>query len=336
MPESRTARVSATEINPSNRALVSLARAQSYRQGEVRDAVLQSLAPFGGPGVLASPGETVLLKPNLVTYPSENRPSCTHPEVVLAIARLVREIGGRPVIGDSPALGSLQGVATKTGLAEAARAEGIPLQTLSGIRVMKVTLSGEVFHLPVAAEAVKADAIINLPKFKAHRQATLTFGVKNLYGCVPSKRKAFRHFASGGDLDWFCNMLVANAVALRPRFTLVDGIVGMEGQGPTRGNPRPLNVLVGGTDVTAVDSTCCRIVDYPPLGLSTIKAARRLGVGVWDPDRIDLAGEPLETLVVRDFQFAREIPIFFSLPQLLKSCLRSFREMLAPDPSGPR
>ncbi len=328
--------IQSTPVTLSERALVSLVRQESYQTAVVRAGILRALAPFGGAGALSAPGETVLLKPNLVTYPSEGCPSCTHPELILAVARLIREVGGNPVIAESPALGSLKGVSSRIGLWEAARAEGIPFRRLSRIRVVSTTLNGETYRLPVAAEAMEADAIINLPKFKSHRQATLSFGVKNLYGCVPGKRKAFRHFASGGDLDWFCNMLVANAAVLKPRFTLVDGIVAMEGQGPTRGTPKGLNVLVAGTDVTAVDVACCRVVSYPPMELSTLRAARRLGLGVWDPDRIDLVGDSLEEVRVSDFQFAREIPIFFSLPQLVRSCLRSFREILAPEAAGRR
>ena len=313
------------------RATVALARCAEYDPVQVREAIQALLEPFGGIGGLVRPGERILLKPNFVTKAPAGSPACTHPEVILAVACMVREAGAHPVIGDSPALGSARGVAKNIGLLERTEAEGFPVIPLKRFEHRTVELNGVVCRLTCSAEALEFDGILNLPKFKAHRQATLTFGIKNLYGCVPGKRKAFRHFASNGDLEWFSNMLIANVKILNPRFTLVDGIVGMEGQGPVRGTARKLNVILGGTDVVAVDSTCCRIVGYSPIHLCTLKAARRMGFGVWDPSRIDLAGDPVEDFVVSDFKFAREIPIFFSLPWLAKSYLRSLRERMAPE-----
>jgi uncharacterized protein (DUF362 family) len=280
---------------------------------------------------LVAPGERILLKPNFVTSLSADPSAWTHAEFIMAVARLVREAGAHPLIADSPAFGSAEAVAAKIGLTALAKQEGFPIRTLRGVQKKSVVLNGETHTLPVSAEALDADGIINLPKFKAHRQATFTFGTKNLYGCVAGKRKACRHFASGGDRDWFCNMLIANASILAPRFTLVDGIIGMEGQGPVRGTARKVNLVLGGPDVTAVDAVCCQVVSYPPLSLCTLKAARRLGYGVWDPDRIDVLGDPLESFILKDFLYAQEIPIFFTLPQLVRSVLRSWREMLAPE-----
>lgn len=126
-------------------------------------------------------------------------------------------------------------------------------------------------------------------------------------------------------------MLVANALILSPRLTLVDAITAMEGQGPARGTPRPLSCLIAGIDTVAVDTVCCQLVGLPPLFLCTQKAARQLGLGGWDPASIKVCGERIENLMVPDFRLADEIPIFFSLPQLIRSLLRSWRERLAPE-----
>lgn len=311
-------------------ATVSLARCGSYDPEAVREAVMDCLAPWGGIGALVSPGERILLKPNLVTSVPMEVPACTHPEVVVAIGRLVQEAGAYPFIGDSPAFGTARTVSRKGGLWKAAERYGIPIENLGKPVSMVISLGSEEYRLVVSQDAIGADGIINLPKFKAHRQATLSFGVKNLYGCVPGKRKACRHFLSGGDRDWFCNMLVANAQLLAPRLTLVDAIVAMEGQGPVRGTPRSLNCLVAGTDTVAVDSVCCRLIGFPPGSLATQQAAIRLGVGIWEEEAIQIMGVPLDELRVANFQRAVEIPIFFSLPQLVRSLMRSWRERLAP------
>jgi uncharacterized protein (DUF362 family) len=311
------------------RALVSLAGCTTYDTPELRSALQKVLAPFGGMPGLVSPGESILLKPNFVSVMATQRPSCTHSQVILGVAQMVREAGAHPIIADSPALGSSETVAKKTGLWEAACREGIPIRTLRRPVTRIIQLGEATFHQSVSADALEVDGIINLPKFKAHQQAGLTLGVKNLYGCVAGKRKACRHFASRGDLDWFSEMLVANAAILAPRFTLVDGVVGMEGQGPTLGTARQLGVLAGGKDLSALDATCCRLVGYPPLSLCTLKAARRLNFGTWDPAEIDLAGDPFETLQIPDFQFPEEISILFSLRQTARSIFRSWRKALA-------
>jgi uncharacterized protein (DUF362 family) len=317
-----------------DRSTVSLQSCSSYGVEEVGTSIDRLLEPLGGLSAFVSPGECILLKPNFVAKSAATAPACTHPEVILAVARKVRECGATPVIGDSPALGSAEKIARHTGLYHLAREEGFEILTLQRPVHRKVELGGKTFHLTVSQEALECDGILNLPKFKAHRQATLTFGVKNLYGCVTGKRKPFRHFASGGDLGWFSNMLIANAKLLAPRLTLVDGIVAMQGLGPVKGTARPLGVLVAGADVTSVDSVCCRLVGYPPTRLCTIDSARKLGYGIWDPDRIDVLGEDLDSLAIEDFEFPDLIPIFFSFPRLVRSCLRSVREKMAPEDLG--
>ncbi len=312
---------------------VSIASCSDYEPASVHHALVKMLEPLGGIDQFVRPGERILLKPNFVYRVRLRRPAVTHPEVILAMARLVREAGGHPIIGDSPSIHSSQTVAEANGLAPQAAAEDIPIVTLKKVTHETLEVAGRKYRLPVSAEAMECDGIINLPKFKAHRQATLTFSVKNLYGCVPGKRKAARHFKSGGDLDWFSNMLVANATLLNPRLNVVDGIIAMEGEGPVKGDPKPIGAILGGVDPTAVDSVCCRIVGYPPTSLCTINAARRMGIGTWSEDDIDLLGDPLDRFVVDDFKFPDLMPIFFSFPRLVQSTLKSWRQALAPENS---
>lgn len=312
---------------------VSIAGCSDYTPEKVRGALENLLGPLGGMSKFVKPGERILLKPNFVYRVRLRRPAVTHPEIILAVARMVREAGGEPTIGDSPSIHSSMTVAEANGLAPLAAKEDIPIITLSRTTHRTIEVAGKTHRLPISAEAMEFDGILNLPKFKAHRQATLTFSVKNLYGCVPGKRKAARHFTSGGDLEWFSNMLVMNAAILNPRLNIVDGIVAMEGEGPVKGTPRSLGVLLAGADPTAVDSVCCRIVSHPPTSLCTIAAARRLGIGEWSSDRIELFGDPIEQFRVEDFHIPDLIPIFFSFPRLVRSCFRSMREALAPEAS---
>ncbi len=318
-------------MNMPKTASVSLKKCESYQPEILSQSLRECLEPLGGMRAFVRPNERILLKPNLVTTPSGDRPACTDGDFVIEVARLVRECGAVPFISDSPAFGSARQVARQIGLFQKAEREGIEICEMRGSISREIRIDGKIHRLPVAATAIQADGIINLPKFKAHRQATFSFAVKNLYGCVPGKRKACRHFASGGDREWFSNMLVANALILAPRLNLVDGITGMEGQGPVRGTARDIGVIAAGVDPVAVDSICCEVAGCPPLSLCTQNAARKMGAGVWDPEKINLLGDPLEDLRIKDFGFAREIPIFFSLPQLARSYLKSWRAALAPE-----
>lgn len=312
-------------------AIVALKRCSSYSPDILSESLRECLKPLGGMKAFVHTGERILLKPNLATTPPANRPACTNADFIIEVARMVRECGAIPIISDSPAIGSAHQVANRIGLAQKADLEGFTICEMTGKETQEITLGGRIHRLPIAATALQVDGIINLPKFKAHRQATLTFAVKNLYGCVPGKRKACRHFASGGDRDWFANMLVANAQILAPRLNLIDGIVAMEGQGPVRGTARDIGVIIAGADPVAVDTTCCQIVGFQPLSLCTQMAAKKLGVGVWAPEHIRLLGDRLEELKVENFGFAKEIPIFFSLPHLARSYLKSWRSSLAPE-----
>ena len=109
---------------------VALRGCSDYQPESVRESLIDLLEPFGGARGLVKPGESILLKPNFVYRVRLRRPAVTHPEVILAMARLVREAGGKPVIGDSPSIHSSQTVAEANGLAPQAAEEDIPIITL--------------------------------------------------------------------------------------------------------------------------------------------------------------------------------------------------------------
>jgi uncharacterized protein (DUF362 family) len=227
-------------------------------------------------------------------------------------------------------MGTTAGVAAKLGLLQAARKEGIPVIELRHSTTKQIVINHQTYHLSVSQDALDFDGIINLPKFKAHRQATLSFAVKNLYGCVSGKRKAFRHFASSGDLAWFSQMLVANALLLKPRLNLVDAVIAAEGQGPVRGTPKSMGLILAGVDPLALDSICCRVIGFPPAELCTLSAAGKMGLTTWHPDQIEVVGESIEQVIVNDFKLPEMMPIFFSFPRLIRSCLKSWRDALVP------
>ena len=208
------------------RTSVSLLQATSYDRAELREKLEALLAPLGGISAFVKPGDRVLLKPNLLTGARPTKECVTRPELVYGVAQLVIEAGGKPFMGDGPAFGSAEGVAMANGYAPLVADLNLPIVEFKGQRYQ--TLSEEFNHLLLSKEAMEADVVINLPKVKSHVQLTLTMGVKNLFGCVPGKMKAWWHMEAGKDADRFGQMLVETARAISPNLTIVDGILGHE------------------------------------------------------------------------------------------------------------
>jgi uncharacterized protein (DUF362 family) len=169
---------------------------------------------------------------------------------------------------------------------------------------------------------MEADVVINLPKIKSHAQLTMTMGVKNLFGCVPGKMKAWWHMEAGKDANHFGMMLVETARAIAPDLTIVDGIIGHEGNGPSGGEPRELGVLAASADVFACDRALIEIVNVDPNIIPTITASQRLGLC---PELADIHF-PLEhpdALKITDWKLPDNlIPIDFGLPRVVRSTFK--------------
>jgi uncharacterized protein (DUF362 family) len=301
-------------------AAVALARCPDYDPKRVSDAVDLQFDLLGGVGKFVKPGDQVLLKPNFIA-PRSHRWSAaqTHPEVILAVARRMKDCGARPFVGDSPAWSDLMTCARELELIEPLKRMGVPIRPLSGSRVCEVG-SGRT-RVGLSPVALDADVIINLPKFKSHQQLVATFAVKNLFGCVSGKRKAMWHFRRGGDAQSFCTLLIDIYRHLSPALTIIDAITAMEGPGPIRGDSRPLGWLISGVDPIACETVCCRLIDLKPDQLPILATARRMGWGCSDIERIDIKGAPLPP-PCSDFKMADLIPIKFSLTRVFRSIAR--------------
>lgn len=282
--------------------IVSISHCGDYEYEQVGSAIRSALEPLGGVRQFVIAGQRVLLKPNFVLARRAEEAANTHPVFVVEVARLVREAGGRPVIGDSPALGSAHHVASRCGLLELAREADLPIVEFRTTRKVASPRGRAGRPLPVACEALEADTVINLPKLKAHGQMFLTLAVKNLFGCVRGRRKALLHQQVGGRPIEFARMLVDVYRMVQPTLTLMDGIVALERHGPTGGDPRRVGLVLAATDGTAMDRLVCEIIGAAPERLLTLAAAREVGAGETDLSRIkvmangQLAGEPLSSL----------------------------------------
>jgi uncharacterized protein (DUF362 family) len=302
-------------------AKVALVRCEDYETAPVADAVQRQFELLGGLGTFIKPGDTVLLKPNFIT-PRSHRHSAaqTHPAVILAVARLLKDYGAKPFVADSPAWSNIATCARVLGLTEPLRQLGVPLRQLNTPRKCNLGPGGP--RIGLSALALDADAIVNLPKFKTHQQMVATFAVKNMFGCVSGKHKALWHFRKGNTSGEFAGLLLGVYQYLRPALTIIDGIVAMHGQGPLRGPSKPLGWLIGGTDPIACETVCCRLVGLAPERLPILRAAREIDWGCSDLGRIEIVGSPLPATPCLDFEWAKPIPVKFSLGRVCRSITR--------------
>jgi len=301
-----------------NAPTVSLISASSYQSQALETAIAKVLSPLGGIESIVFPGANVLLKPNLLNGSGPKRECITRPEIVAGMARMVKAAGGKPFLGDSPAFGSVHGVAQANGYLPLLEELDIPIVAFHGQRYQ--TASEQFNHLRLSKEALSADVVINLPKVKSHSQLTLTLGVKNLFGCVPGKMKAWWHMEAGKDSNRFGEMLVETASAIAPDLTLIDGIIGHQGNGPSNGDPRFLGLLGASSNVFALDRAITEVLKVVPHQVPTIRASIDQG---YCPELIEDIEFPQKTpqqLQVQDWKLSDKLhPIDFGAPRVARS-----------------
>lgn len=283
-------------------AKVSLVRCASYDIDDVHNAVKRSIDLLGGIEKFVRPGMKVLLKPNLLTIASPEDAIVTHPEVVRALGRLAQRAGAVVWVGDAPGgYGkNIDEIFEKSGLKHIAYEEDFEL--------VKFTTANFVDGIPVAKQVFDADLMISIPKLKTHCVTVMTGAVKNTFGTVTGLYKAECHSRSPREKD-LAKILVKVHSISRPGLTVVDGIVGMEGDGPSGGRPRAVNVVMAGEDAVAIDSCIARIMGLRPLDVAVIKTAYEALLGEADLSKIETVGDTLDSFIVKDFKLPGTMPL---------------------------
>jgi len=272
---------------------VAIRRVPNY-QADLAAILYETISQFN----LPVRGKTILLKPNLVGLDPAGIIN-THPSVIAAARETFQRLGAATVlIGDGPAterdtiavlesmklrefVGSLSGVFVDLNLDNV---EHVVLKTRAS-RLKEL-------YLPRTICGV--DYIVSMPKLKTHHWAGVTLSLKNMFGVVP-----------GGCYGWPKNILhwagIDNSVldinaTVRPDFAIIDGIVGMEGNGPIQGTPKPSGVLIVGDDPVAVDATGTRVMGLLPEQIKYLSQAATL-LGHIERDKIQQLGESVESVM---------------------------------------
>ncbi|MBA7639622.1 hypothetical protein ES703_47281 [subsurface metagenome] len=296
---------------------VTLTRCSDYSEPKISDSIRMQFELLGGLEKFVTPGDTVLLKPNFIAPRPRRCAAQTDPAVLIETAKLLKDFGAKPLIGDSPAWGNVFSCIKALKLQEPLQKLSIPVKQLDKPKWCRIGAHNT--EVGISSIALDADVIINLPKFKTHQQLIATFALKNMFGCVTGKRKALWHFAKGKKPDDFCELLIEIFKFLNPALTIIDAVTVMDGPGPIRGRARPLGYLIGGTEPIALETICCKLVNIKLEELPIIKTARKLQFGCSDPDKIKILGDNFPENICTDFQLAEPVPLRFSLPHVCKS-----------------
>jgi uncharacterized protein (DUF362 family) len=285
---------------------VFIARANSY-EVDLRSLIAEGFRSLGV-GADEVRGKRVLLKPNLIETASGARHICTQPQLICAVAEALLGLGVAEILvgeGSGNACDMLR-VVEETGLAEMLRAQKLPFVDLNNDELAVRKNAGRftgLRDLTLPATLDRVDWIISLPKMKTHHWAGVTLAMKNLFGLLPGVvygwPKNVLHMAGIHQ-----SILDINAT-VRPHFAIVDGIIGMEGDGPLMGTPKPAGVIVMGRDLAATDATAARIMGVDPWKVPYLKAARGW-LGTISAEKIRQRGESIRT-VRTDFQLLEHI-----------------------------
>ena len=286
---------------------VMIRRAASYEQ-ELGTLIYESLVEFA----LPVKDKVVLLKPNLVGLDPLGVMN-THPAVIAATRESFLRLGASQVlIGDGPAMDRdtdaiLESVRLREFVGPLPRIF-VDLNIDDVERVPLATKASRLKELYMPKTVLGADLVVSMPKLKTHHWAGVTLSLKNMFGTVP-----------GSCYGWPKNVLhwagIDNAIldinaAVKPDFAIVDGIVGMEGNGPIQGTPKACGALIFGDDPVAVDATCCRVMGLVPERIKYLAAAGTM-LGHINADKIQQVGEAIAALrskfaVVKEFNALNE------------------------------
>ncbi len=304
---------------------VHIKKVESYSIDKIELFIHEALSIIDKKGSLFSTGQKVLLKPNLLRGFSPEHCVTTHPKVIEAMCRVLKDYSiGQITISDSPALGSLQAVASKAGYDYLKSKYDVKITPLTN----PVPFENEegIPHLKIAGCLRNFDHIINMPKVKSHCQMGMTLAIKNLFGLIIGKRKPVLHCLVKNDKIKFGKMLIDIARHVNPCLTIADGIEAMQGQGPIHGSPYPLGVLAASNDMTALDRIAAEILMFPKV--YALEAARIKRFGNYDLEKIEVSGvTDLSRLTVTDFESAHPRDISFNPYRVMKSFLKQIYEI---------
>ncbi len=284
---------------------VSIVKCRRYDSDEVLTAVRRAFDLLGGLSSFIKRGERVIIKPNMLSGRPPEAGVNTHIEVVRAVARLVKDLGASPVIGDNPG-GSLKAKDAygSSGMLSVAKELGIECLQTKDVKIVR--------GMPISAYFFDYDKIISLPKMKTHSLMCITGAVKNMFGVVAGLNKTECHKRFPRPEE-FVNVMMDVLEIVKPHLVLMDGIIAMDGDGPVSGRLRETGLLIASSDSVAVDSVFLKLIGVDPGDNLTTREAGKRGLGEIDINKIEILGDGLKENSIKDFKLPPS-KVFMNLP----------------------
>ncbi len=293
---------------------------QKIVDDDVEKAVFDALNAIEAKSLMKKQGMKILLKPNLLSAKPPERAVTTHPLVVRAVIRWLKQFNPSKIyVGDSSGGSALNStaIALKTSGIQAVCDEenviAIPLEKTERkiYPVPNPLILDEIASTKLLDEV---DLIVNLPKIKTHSQCTLTCSIKNMFGTIILTKKAEKH-ARFPSISQFCSALVDIYSVSKPQLTVIDGFLAMEGNGPGAGDVvDDLKIILAGYDGIALDTLVCKIIGLDPSKVLYIEKGTKKGIGSSNLEEFNIIGQSIES-VFRPFKIPRLMPVSLRLPR---------------------
>lgn len=278
-------------------AKVSIVKCTGY--GHAEQGVQKALDLIGGIKNFVKPKDKVLLKVNLLGPKPPSAAMTTHPGIVEAVMKILLPIDCEIWVGDSSGGRGLTEKSLRVSgiesVAERYRGKTINFDK-AGMYVLKVPEGKILKEVHVAKPVIDADVVISLPKLKTHALTLYTGAIKNMYGTIPGGRKSKIHGITGSNAEQFSEALIDIFSVVPGHLAVMDGIVGMEGLGPSMGRPKESNVILASSDFAALDVVSSTIIGFNPADIPMLRIAEERGLGTVDLNKIELVGETIENV----------------------------------------
>ena len=281
---------------------VALARVGGYDVGLIESTIRGQLKELGLSGMFD--GKRVVIKPNLVMKKSPDAAATTHPAVLEAMIRILKDSAADILIAESPpglyTESALKGFYNACQITPVAEKYGVRLNTDTSSREVALPDAKTAHGFELITPLLDADVIVNLAKLKSHALTKFSGAVKNYFGSIPGLAKVETHarFPDYGDFGSMLTDLCAFFAGNKPTFNLLDGIVAMEGNGPTGGEPRKLGYLIAGVNPFNVDIVGTKLIGFDDVIM--LEEAKKRGYACDSPTVIGVAPERVSDFVRPD------------------------------------
>ncbi len=283
---------------------VCIERSESYNYKEVREGVNRLIEGLGGLSMYFQPGEKIFLKMNLLIKKRPEEGVTTHPIFVQAVGDALKEFGCHVIIGDSPGgpftKGLLKAIYKTCGVEKIAEESGFTLNYNTEGVTKKVNNGKVLQEITVMKALEEVEHVISLSKLKTHGMMKYTGAVKNMYGIIPGLIKAEYHFKMPA-IETFSDMLVDVCSFKEPTLSFMDGIVGMEGEGPSSGDLRKVGAMIASSNPYALDFIACQLVGIDPLEVPTIQRSIERNFLSGNHEDIHIVGSSMESFSLKPF-----------------------------------